>query len=108
MEQFYFSPFTLVALVPIVVEAFKHQFKWKDKVLFTVFKHPIAIAQIVSMGIAILLSLIGFLFKLGFFVEMHIFWTIAWGFLIGFAASGMFAAGYLEIIYSIINNSKTK
>jgi hypothetical protein len=106
--EYFINPFTLAALVPLIVEALKQQLKWKSTSLFKIFKRDIYTAQVVSQFVAILLAFVGWKFDLGFFSEMALAVSILWGFFIGLAANGAFDAGYLNIVYQFFNQLKTK
>ena len=106
MENYFINPFTLSALVPLIVEFLKNKLGFKDKVLFKVFKQNIYLAQVVSIGISILLTLAGMLLKLGFLSDTSLLHTLSSGLLIGLSAIGMFSVGYLEVFYSLFNKLK--
>ena len=108
MENYFINPFSLVALVPIIVEFLKVNLNLKDKVLFKVFKRKIYLAQLISIGVSIILTLVGMFFNLGFLAGSGILLTLLWGIFIGLSAIGAFGIGYLEILAQILNIFKTK
>jgi hypothetical protein len=107
MENYFINPFTLSALVPLIVEFLKNNLGLKDKVLFKIFKRKIYLAQVVSIGVSIALTTTGMLLKLGFLSDTSLILTLSWGILIGFSASGMFMAGYLDVLYSFFHSPKS-
>jgi hypothetical protein len=107
MENYFMSPLALAALVPVIAELLKEHLRLKDQVLFTVFKKKIYFAQLIAIGVGITLTLVGMWLNLGFLAGMSVVLTLVWGLFIGLAGIGMFGVGYLEILYLIINKSKT-
>ena len=108
MENYFISPIALVALVPIITEFLKVNLSLKEQVLFKIFKRQIYFGQIISIVVSIILVLIGGWLNLGFLAEMNFLFTLLWGFFIGFASTGLFDAGYLELLYQLFNQFKTK
>lgn len=107
MEHF-ISPLTLAALVPIITEYLKQCLNWKALPAFTLFKRKIYIAQLVSLSVSLILAAIAYYFKLGFFAELSLPWSIIWGFFIGLASNGAFDAGYLDFLHTLFKKLKTK
>ena len=107
MENYFISPIALVALVPIITEFLKVNLSLKEQVLFKIFKRQIYFGQLISIVVAIVLVLIGGWLNLGFLAEMNFLFTLLWGIFIGFASTGLFDAGYLELLYQLFNQVKS-
>lgn len=108
MENYFISPIALVALVPIITEFLKVNLNLKEQVLFKVFKRSIYFGQLISVVVSVILVFIGGWLNLGFLENMNILFTMLWGLFIGFASTGLFDAGYLELLYQLLNQVKSK
>lgn len=103
MENYFISPLALIPLIPLIVEWLKINLKLKDQVLFAIFKRKIYFAQVITVGISIVLCFVGMYFGLGFLAGASVLVTIIWGVVIGLASAGTFHYGYIDTIQATIN-----